>query len=65
MICVQDQRLAWHPGMTLDQVLDALEKGHLYAVVRVNGKLISKPFFAVTKVPDESIIEPLPLIAGG
>lgn len=65
MITVADRPIAWQPGMTLDQVLASLEDGHLYAVVRLNGRLISRPCFADTQVPDQAVIEPLPMIAGG
>lgn len=51
--------------MTLAQVMETLEDGHLYAVVRLNGKLVSKPNFAGTPVPDSAEIQLLPLIAGG
>jgi sulfur carrier protein ThiS len=51
--------------MTLEQVIAALEDGGLYVVVRMNDRLISKPDFASTHVPDGSEIHPLPLIAGG
>jgi sulfur carrier protein ThiS len=65
MIRVGDQSLYWQPGMTLAQAMDAMEDGHLYAVVRLNGKLVSKPDFVSTQVPEEAQIIPLPLIAGG
>ncbi len=35
------------------------------SVVRLNGKLVSSPKFAETPVPDNSIIQLLPLVAGG
>ena len=65
MIKVGDHAMAWQPGLTLAQVLDTLEDGHTYAVVRLNGKLVSKPDFPKTPVPDGADIQPLPLIAGG
>ncbi len=65
MITVDDRHMEWQPGMTLAQLLASLEDGHIYAVVRLNGRLVSRPYFAVTEVPDEATIEPLPMIAGG
>ncbi len=65
MISVGDQTLTWQPGLTLAQVMDTLEDGHLYAVVRLNGKLVSRPDFPKTPVPEGADIQPLPLIAGG
>jgi thiamine biosynthesis protein ThiS len=65
VITVDGKSLPWHTGMTLEQVIAALEGGGLYVVVRMNDRLISKPDFASTHVPDGSEIHPLPLIAGG
>jgi thiamine biosynthesis protein ThiS len=65
MVKIGDQTIQWQPGMTLAQVMDSLEDGHLFAVVRLNGKLVSKPDFASTQIPEEAQIIPLPLIAGG
>ena len=65
MIQVGDRQLTWQPGMTLDQVMKAIEGSRIYSVVRLNGKLVSKPDFPKTPVPDEAEIQPLPLVAGG
>jgi sulfur carrier protein ThiS len=65
VITVDGRCIPWQAGMTLEQVVAALEEGDLYAVVRMNDRLISKPDFASTEVPDGSEIYPLPLIAGG
>ncbi len=65
MIKVGDQTMTWQPGLTLAQVMESLEQGHLYAVVRLNGRLVSRPDFAKTRVPEGADIQPLPLIAGG
>ena len=65
MITVDNQPMPWQPGMVLDQILAMLPDGHIYAVVRLDGKLISRPHFATTRVEDGAVIEPLPMIAGG
>ena len=65
MINVEDKRMEWQPGLTLAQVMASLEDGHLFAVVRLNGRLVSKPDFPTTTVPEGADIQPLPLIAGG
>ena len=57
--------MTWRPGLTLAQVMASFADGHLYAVVRMNGKLVSRPDFFTTTVPDGAEIQPLPLIAGG
>ena len=65
MILVGDKEMTWQPGMTLAQVMETLEDGQLYAVVRLNGKVVSRPAFDNTPVPDGAEILLLPLIAGG
>jgi thiamine biosynthesis protein ThiS len=65
MILVGDKEMIWQPGMTLAQVMESLEEGQLYAVVRLNGKVVSRPAFDNTQVPDGAEILLLPLIAGG
>lgn len=51
--------------MTLADVIGQLEEGGFYAVVRLNGRLVSRPYFSTTPVPDDSKVLPLPLVAGG
>ena len=65
MIRFAGNRMDWEPGTTLANLMAAVDKGGLYAVVRLNGKLVSRPDFEKTQVPDNADIEPLPLIAGG
>lgn len=38
---------------------------HIYALVKLDGKLISRPHFKSTPVADESRVAPLTMIAGG
>ena len=65
MIIVDDQKIPWKQGMTITHLLEQLNDGHIYAVVRLNDKLISKPNFDKTLIPDQSIIILIPMIAGG
>jgi thiamine biosynthesis protein ThiS len=65
MITIDGKQITWQTGMTLDHVMLSLEKGNLFAVVRMNGRLISKPDFASTLVEKGAVIEPIPFIAGG
>ena len=51
--------------MTLSALLAGLEDGHTIAVVKLNGKLVSRPQFDITVVPDGARVIPLPMIAGG
>lgn len=65
MICVDDKQLAWQPGMTLALLLADLQEAQHIAVVRLNRKLVSRPNFADTPIPDGAVIELIPLVAGG
>ena len=65
MITVGQEKIPWKEGMTVAQVLEAIADGHKYAVVRVNGKLVSRPNFEKTPVPDHAEFIPVPMIAGG
>ena len=65
MIKVGDQTIQWQPGLTLERLMACVDKGNCIAVVRLNGRLISRPDFAGTCVPDGADLEPLPMVAGG
>jgi thiamine biosynthesis protein ThiS len=65
MISVGEEKIPWHEGMTVAQVLEALRAENFYAVVRINGKLVSRPNFEKTPVPDNAEIILIPMIAGG
>ena len=65
MVTVDDRDVPWREGLTLDTLLAELEDDHRYAVVKLNGKLVSRPHFATTTVPDGSRVNPIPMIAGG
>jgi sulfur carrier protein ThiS len=65
MIIVDGEKMAWHQDMTLEQVIAGLEVNHIFPVVRLNGKPISRPHFSGTFVADGDVVEPIPQIAGG
>ena len=65
MVFVDKHRIEWFPGMTVAQLLDRLDDGGNYAVVRMNGQLICRPNFAATQVPQHATLEPIPMVAGG
>ena len=47
MITVNDKNMSWQEGMTVRDLLNSLEDDHDYAVIRVNDKYVSKPYFDV------------------
>ena len=65
MITAGEKKIPWKSGMTVAQVMEAIEDGHKYAVVRLNGKPVSRPNFDKTPVPDHSEVIPIPMVAGG
>jgi len=65
MITVNDQPIHWHDGMTVASMLDQIGAARHCAVIKLNGKLVCRPKFDVTCVPDQATILLLPMIAGG
>jgi thiamine biosynthesis protein ThiS len=65
MIELDEKKMQWSQDMTIASLLEQLADARFCSVVRLNGRLISSPQFAKTKVPDNSIIQLLPLVAGG
>ncbi len=65
MIRVNGKKYSWYEGMTIKDLLNNFNKSHLYAVVRINDKHISRPYFEKTLIPDNSEVFLIPMIAGG
>ncbi len=65
MITVDGKKLAWEPEMTVAKLLEQVEKPEQYAVIRLNGKLVSRPNFKGTPVPAGAEVVLIPMIAGG
>ncbi|MGQ9491146.1 MAG: sulfur carrier protein ThiS [Anaerolineae bacterium] len=55
----------WRPGMTVQDVLDALKFSFRMIVVKVNGQVVLRKDFATTEVPDGAEMQALHLISGG
>jgi thiamine biosynthesis protein ThiS len=65
MILIGERTIPWREGLTLSALLEQLADGHHYAVVKLNGKLVSRPHFHTTPVPDGAEVVPIPIVAGG
>jgi sulfur carrier protein ThiS len=65
MVTVAEQSMPWREGLTVAALLAELKDGHIYAVVKLDGKLVSRPHFETTPVPDGACLTPIPMIAGG
>ena len=65
MIRVNGKQQLWYEGMTIKDLLGDLEDSHHYAVIRINDKYVSRPYFEKTLIPDNSEVFLISLIAGG
>ena len=65
MIRVGDRHIPWHSGMTVSELLRILEDPYPYVVVRIDEKIVSRPNFDETPVPDDADVFLIPMIAGG
>jgi sulfur carrier protein len=65
MILVNGEKHNWHEEMTVADLLEELGDSDKYAVVRINDKHISRPYFGKTPIPDNATVFLMPLIAGG
>jgi len=65
MIEVDEKKMQWSQDMTIASIFEQLDDVEFCSVVRLNNRLVSSPQFAETKIPDNSIIQLLPLVAGG
>lgn len=65
MIQVDEKPVKWYQGMTIADLLEQMEDVRFCSVVRLNGRLVSSPKFADTRIPNDAVIQLLPLVAGG
>ena len=65
MIKLDEDQMPWHRGMTVTDLLGLVPDGHKYAVVKVNGRYVSRPEFKRYEIPDNAEIRLIPMIAGG
>jgi thiamine biosynthesis protein ThiS len=65
VIKIADKTVALRDGMTVTDLLKAIEDDHPYAVVRINDRYVSRPNFDRTTIPDNAEVFLIPMIAGG
>jgi thiamine biosynthesis protein ThiS len=65
MIRVNGKKVSWREGMTVADLLKVLSDSDHCAVVRINDKHVSRPFFEKTLIPDNSDVFLIPMIVGG
>ncbi len=65
MITLDGEQRPWQSGMTVLQLLQEIADAHQYAVIKVNGRYVSRPSFDTYVIPDNAKIYLIPMIAGG
>ena len=65
MIRVDGNQVPWKEGITISILLDEIIESGKCAVVRLNGRTVSRPNFKTTHIPDDSDVILIPMIAGG
>ena len=65
MITLDGEQMPWQKGMTVSHLLQEIADAHQYAVIRVNGRYVSRPSFDTHVIPDNAEIYLIPMIAGG
>lgn len=65
MIRVNDEQVAWRPGMTVRQVLTACKYNFPLVIVTIDGNHVSRDAFDTTSVPDGADVKVVHLMSGG
>ena len=66
MIRVNDQYdVDYRPGMTVRDLLNALNFSFKMIVVKVNGEVVLRKDFDTTPIPDGAEVQAIHLISGG
>ncbi len=65
MICVNQEKMEWVAGMTIQDILDRRKYTFPMIVVKVNDQLVRKEAYATHQVPDEADVKVIHLISGG
>ncbi len=65
MIEVDGRSRPWRRDLTLTELMAEVDPKAEIAVVRMNDKLVSRPNYRVTKVPDGAVLHLIPMVAGG
>ena len=65
MIYLDGKEMPWHEGMTVSNILEALNDPYPYAAVRIDGRHVTRPDFSRITVTDGAEVFLIPLISGG
>jgi thiamine biosynthesis protein ThiS len=65
MIEVDGRSRPWLRDLNLAELMAQVDPRGEIAVVRMNDRLVSRPKFKSTAVPDGAVIRLIPMVAGG
>lgn len=65
MITVNGDRLDWHPGITVRDVLVLKNYKFRMLVTKINGILVKRADYDTTTIPDGADVQVIHLISGG
>jgi len=65
MITVNGNKIDWHEGMTIREILQVMRYSFRMLVIKVNGQLVKKADYDSTTVPDEAEVHVIHLMSGG
>ena len=65
MITVNGNKIDWHEGMTIREILQVMRYSFRMLVIKVNGQLVKKGDYDSTTVPDEAEVHVIHLMSGG
>ncbi len=65
MITVNGERMDWHPGMTVAEILKIRNYIFRMLVIQVNGELVKRGTYDKAVVPDDAHVEVIHMISGG
>lgn len=59
------EKIDWQPGMTVQDVLDALNYTYTRIIVSVDGTVVPREEYESASIPDKADVRVIHLIAGG
>lgn len=65
MITVNGNRIDWHEGITIREILQVMRYSFKLLVIKVDGKLVKRDDYDSTTVPDEAEVLVIHLMSGG
>jgi thiamine biosynthesis protein ThiS len=65
MILVNGDPMPWSPGLTVAEILRLRKFIFPMLIVQVNGKLVKRPAYAQTEVPDSADVQVIHMMSGG